>query len=241
MLKIKHVDGKEGGSCDAWLFSPLAWRLWFFWPGARKPDTRSTFDIARDGTPQAVKTAIDRAKGTDGNTREYTQGKTLLMWAAQFNSNPEVTAVILKSGADLEARDYDSSAYGWTALMWAADSSKNPEVITTLVKAGADVKAKDKEGFTPLLIAAENNENAAVVARVASVGSDLEAKDNNGYTALIQAASKNHNPDVVVALLSAGANAKVKNAKGYTALDYAKVNQYLKNTDAFKKLEEASR
>ena len=207
--------------------------------GCAKPDTRSFFDIARDGTPQAIKAAMDR--GASANNREQTQGKTLLMWAAQFNSSAEVTAVLLRAGGDVTLRDLDTSAYGWTALMWAADSTKNPEVIAALLKAGADIKATDKDGFTPLMVAAENNENATVVAKIAGSGSDLNARDKQGYTALMKAASKNHNPEVITALLNAGANAKARNDKGYMALDYAKVNTFLKDTEVFKKLEDASR
>ena len=103
------------------------------------------FDLAKDGTPQGMKAAI--SKGVDVNLGDDAQGKTLLMWAAQFNSNPEVIGVILKAGGDVKARDTGPTyvkgapAYGWTALMWAAASSKNPEVIATLVKGGSDSRA----------------------------------------------------------------------------------------------------
>ena len=206
--------------------------------------TKDLFDLAKDGAPDTVKAAI--ARGVDVNLREDAQGKTLLMWAAQFNSNPEVIDVILKAGGDVKARDTgptlvkNAPSYGWTALMWAASSSKSPDVITALVKGGSDVKARDKDGLTALMIAAENNEDGSVVARVASVSTDLDARDNNGYTALIHAASKNHNPAVIVALLRAGANAKMKNNKGYTALDYAKANRGLNSTDAIAQLQKAS-
>lgn len=207
--------------------------------------TTNLFDLAKDGTPQAMKAAI--AKGVNVNLREDSQGKTLLMWAAQFNSNPQMIDVILKAGGDVKARDTGPTyvkgapSYGWTALMWAAASSKNPEVITTLVKGGSDLKAKDRDGLTPLMIAAGNNENGSVVARVARVTSDLDTKDSNGFTALIHAASKNHNPAVIIALLKAGANAKMKNNKGYTALDYAKANRDLNGTDAIVHLQKASK
>ena len=206
--------------------------------------TTNLFELAKGGTPQAMKAAI--AKGVDVNLRESAQGKTLLIWAAQFNSNPDVIDVILKAGGDVKARDTGPTyvkgapAYGWTALMWAAASSKSAEVIATLVKGGSDVKAKDKDGLTPLMIAAANNENDSVVARVASVSSDVNAKDNNGFTALMYAASKNHNPAVIIALLKAGAKAKAKNNKGYTALDYAKANRALNETDAIMQLQKAS-
>jgi len=99
----------------------------------------------------------------------------------------------------------------------------------------------DQEGNTPFLIASGSNGNPEVIMRLLRAGADVEGKDKNGFTPLMQAASKNQNPDAIIALLKAGANAKVKNNKGYTALDYAKANQYLKDTDALKQLEEASK
>ena len=52
---------------------------------------------------------------------------------------------------------------------------------------------------------------------------------------------KTQDPKVIIWLLKAGADAKAKNKKGYSALDYAKYNQNLRDTDALKQLEEASK
>jgi uncharacterized protein len=203
------------------------------------------FGVVKDGSPDAVRTAI--AKGANPNSRETSQGKTPLMWAVQFNKNPEVTAVLLKAGANLEDKDLGAMvgskrgpAYGWTALMWAAASCQNAEVVTLLVKAGANMKVTDKEGLTPLLVAADNNPNVEVITRLVKAGVGLDAKDRSGYTALMKAASKN-TPDVIIALLKAGANAKAKNAKGYTALDYATYRRDLEGTEALKMLDKATR
>jgi ankyrin repeat protein len=203
------------------------------------------FDTVKDGSPEAVRAAI--AQGASVNGRETSQGKTPLIWAVQFNNNPEVTAVLLKAGARLEDKDLGAlvggkrgPAYGWTALMWAAASCKSPEVITLLVKAHANVKVTDNQGLTALMVAAENNPNPEVVTRLLKIGLNLEAKDSAGYTALIKAASKN-SPEVIIALLKAGANAKAKNGKGYSALDYAKYRRDLEGTEALKMLEKASR
>ena len=41
---------------------------------------------------------------------------TPLMFAARYNSNPEVVALLLQAGADINEKDKD----GWTPLMFAA-------------------------------------------------------------------------------------------------------------------------
>jgi len=48
------------------------------------------------------------------------------------------------------------------------------------------------------------------------------------------------NPDVIIALLDAGADARIRNNVGETALDIARDNTYLANSEAFRRLYEAS-
>jgi ankyrin repeat protein len=71
---------------------------------------------------------------------------TAVMYAAEFNPNPEVITALLKAGADANTKN----RFGMTALMYAAKVTKNPEVIITLLKAGADTKVKDRDGNTAL-------------------------------------------------------------------------------------------
>lgn len=105
--------------------------------------TESFFDIVQAGTPQDVQAAVD--KGADVNARDMESfGMTPLMWAAEWNKNPEVIVVLLKAGAEVNARDDD----GETPLIYAAMYNPNPRVISTLLNAGADAKAKDSSGMT---------------------------------------------------------------------------------------------
>src|SRR5271157_3521270 len=74
------------------------------------------FALVKTGTPQEVQAAIN--KGADVNAlANANANKTPLMFAANDNPHPEVITVLLKAGANLEAR---SSAYGWTALICGA-------------------------------------------------------------------------------------------------------------------------
>jgi ankyrin repeat protein len=43
--------------------------------------------------------------GVDVNEKFYHDGKTLLILAAQYNSNPEVISVLLEAGADANKKD----------------------------------------------------------------------------------------------------------------------------------------
>jgi len=72
--------------------------------------------------------------------------------ATAFNTNPAIIKMLLKAGADVNARDKG----GDTSLMRAARYNRNPAIIETLIESGANVKAKNKEGKTAIDYAKEN-------------------------------------------------------------------------------------
>ena len=67
-------------------------------------------------------------------------------------------------------------------------------------------------------------------------GANLEARHECGSRALRYAARRNQNPEVVQALLDAGADATAKNNKGENAWDLAQLNDNLKGTEAYWRL-----
>ena len=72
--------------------------------------------------------------------------------AAQFSS-ASVVKVILKSGADINARD----SYQQTPLHYAAQHN-NVEVVRMLIERGANVSAVDNGGKVPLHVAVMNKQ-----------------------------------------------------------------------------------
>jgi ankyrin repeat protein len=141
-----------------------------------KNPTTDIFELVTTGTPQDVQAVI--TNGAYVNAQDAS-GTTPLMYAAEYNPNPDVIAVLLKAGADVNAADN----YGLTPLMWAAEYNQNPEVITTLLNAGADLKAQDKSGFTALMIAASRSHNPEIITTLLKAGADAKAKNSKGYTA----------------------------------------------------------
>ena len=61
----------------------------------------------------------------------------------------KVVELLLKAGADIEAKDI----YRETPVSWAAEK-RHIEVVELLLKAGADIEAKDNNGQTPVSWAA---------------------------------------------------------------------------------------
>jgi len=61
--------------------------------------------------------------------------------SASIKGNTKIADLLLKAGADVNAKDND----GWTTLMWAL-FNENMDMMELLLKAGADVNAKSNEG-----------------------------------------------------------------------------------------------
>ncbi len=118
-------------------------------------------------------------------------GKTLLMYAAENNQNPNIIEMLINYGADPNA---ETGVYAWdeyngnylvgfrlTPLMYAAKSNPNPDIVEMLVNLGAGVDAQTSswnydDTMTPLVYAAESNPNPVVIERLVELGADLNAQ-----------------------------------------------------------------
>jgi uncharacterized caspase-like protein len=141
----------------------------------------------------------------------------------------------------VEAGSTARVAFTYRADLFKLVKAGTPQIVQAAISQGADVKGQDKYGDTPLIYAAWENPFPEVIATLLRAGADINARDDMGLTALMEAAMHNQNPEVIAALLKAGADAKAKDLFGKTALNYAQGNADLKGTDAFRKLEKASR
>jgi ankyrin repeat protein len=90
------------------------------------------------------------------------------------------------------------------------------------------------------MLAAWNNSEPGVISRLLGGGAEIDEKDHGGCTALMRAANFNPNPDALLTLLDAGADPQIKNKKGKRAIDFAVKKRRLKDTEALKRIEEAS-
>ena len=115
-------------------------------------------------------------------------------------------------------------------------------MITALLQAGADIGVQDdKFGWTPLHHAASNNINPEVITALLQAGAEVNARDKDKKTPLMLAVMYNSNPSTITTLLEAGADAKALDCEDKTALDYAERDASLRETDAYRQLQEASR
>ena len=154
---------------------------------------------------------------------------------AAFNTNPSVIAALIEGGADPNARGED----GITPLHVAPMFISSPSVIAALIEGGADPNARGKGDVAPLHLAARRGDPSVVMALLEG-GADPNAHDENGATPLhLAAVLRSANmPAVIVALIEAGANPGAHNEDGKTPFDFAKKNEALKGTEAYRLLKE---
>jgi len=111
---------------------------------------------------------------------------TPLMYASWYSSNPSVIAVLIKNGADANAR----TAGGYTPLMFASNNNSEPAIIETLIMYGADVNTRSyMPDMTPLMFAGRFSSEPKVIEVLLKHGADVNAHTREGRTALYYAKS----------------------------------------------------
>ena len=195
-------------------------------------DDNAFLELCKTGTLKEVEDAIKAGANVNAKTQF---GVTALMLAAQNHRDHDVVATLINNGADINAGDQS----GFAALGRAVVSN-NLKAITALIKAGVDVNARDKGGDTVLIDAAVFNKPEAADTLIKN-RADINARDRNGKTALMIAAQYNINSNTITVLIKNGANVELEDNSGLRAIDYAKMNERLKNTNAFKESKDGSK
>ena len=167
-------------------------------------------------------------------------GSSPLHIATQGENSIEIVELLLKCGADVNARNKD----GWTPLHFAAkgknhleivkkllhfaDNGKNRiGIVNKLLSAGTGESEEKKEnknitGQTPLLLAVASN-NLEIVKSLLIAGANIDSQDVEGNTAL-HLASRESDPmynEMVEFLIFCGADTSIQNGQGQQAIDLA--------------------
>jgi ankyrin repeat protein len=215
-------------------------------PESPNPDGETALHlVARSGNVEAAKLLLKAGARVD--VREKFGEQTPLMWATA-RRHPEMVALLLSKGADVNARsavrDYKRVATaesraatrdrgGLTPLLYAARGNCR-ECVEVLLKHKADVNLTDPSDVGPLAIAMMNN-NWDIAKRLIEAGADVNQWDINGNSPLHVAVGNmtnlgNRNPldqdkpnkatglDLVKLLLERGANPNQQLYHSTTAL-----------------------
>jgi ankyrin repeat protein len=147
-------------------------------PNVKQGGITALMEASRRGkTHSEIAAALIQA-GAEINAQDP-YGVTPLLFAA-ISGSPETIRMLLKSGADVKAKDVD----GRTALIETLTTENDlpPETIEELIQAGAEVNVRIYGGLTPLMIAAAGN--SRILKALIRAGADLNAEDDQGATAL---------------------------------------------------------
>ena len=146
------------------------------------------------------------------------RGWTPLMLAA-FLGNIEITELLIKSSADINALDLG----GNSALHWAVFGC-HTACTRILIEHHARTDTRNNFGWTPLMQATARNNLEGVVLLIAS-GVNLDTAANDGMTALHKAAASGY-LELVELLLEQGADRKLKTYAGLTPMELAVNNKH---------------
>ena len=177
------------------------------------------------------------AAGADPNARDKL-GTTPLHDVLRVAQNVEV---LIAAGVPVGTRDQS----GRTPLHSIAGRmvwEDNVNVVETLIAHDADIEALDGDGNTPLHLAASSGSQYAVAAvgALLNAGAGIDAPNGDGNTPLHLAATVQRRPAAnVIALLDAGADALRENAEGQTPGDLGSDNEALKDSHAYRRLNDA--
>ncbi len=124
---------------------------------------------------------------------------TPLTWAIRYRVVPEIMAMLIEAGADMNERN----EFGATALIIAACRGRN-QLVDILLRSGAEINATVEGSGRTALACAVEGEHTETVRLLIDAGADLETIDKWGNTPLMTAKSK-RSEEIVKLLTDAGA------------------------------------
>jgi ankyrin repeat protein len=160
------------------------------------------FKAARTGNVKVLESYI--LHGADLSQRKGERKNTVLHEAAKLNQT-EIVRVLLESGADIEAKNFENSTPIFSAV---AIENGESDCLRLLIDAGANVNA-EHDKYSVLHLAA-NNDNFDAVQMLIEAGALVNAQNQYGATPLHSAAEMN-NAQSVKALLKGGADPTILN------------------------------
>ena len=177
-------------------------------------DDWGTDTFFESASPQDVQVCLEAGADPDG-PRDMYWGPPFHT-AARVTQHPEVIALLVGAGADVDVRNWR----GMTPLHSAAERNSHAGVLAALLEAGADPNGRDLDGITPLHMAATNSDNEQIVTALVQAGADINARGPLGLTPLHMAWSHpgpGNRAAVVQELLSLGADRLALNDGGQIA------------------------
>lgn len=130
--------------------------------------------------------------------KTYGYRSVTVLHYAVFINDQERVKLLIEKGADVNAKDIDS-----TTLLMAATDNNNMEITKLLVEQGADVNAKDRDGDIAIFYAALNG-NMEMVQYLIENGADITITNTKWNRNIIHYAARSGNLELVQYLVNQG-------------------------------------
>jgi ankyrin repeat protein len=144
-------------------------------------------------SPEIIQLLVDAGVSMD---------HTPLLWAMQCPASsevPEIMAILIKAGADVNQRDKND-----LPVLINAVKSRKIALVDILLHSGARINAIDKSTGRSALAWAVTIKAPKIVQQLIAAGVDLETKDQSGNTPLMTAKG-NGSEEIAKLLIDAGA------------------------------------
>ena len=170
------------------------------------------FTATRLNNFKKAKKAIEMGADVNEKTK---MGIEAMHVAAYYQSSPLIVDLLLKNGADVNAKDNK----GRSILNYASYRG-NKNLIPILIKNKVNINSKDRMGISPLHMASIHNK-VEVVKILLNNGANVNISDNYRWTPLHWAVREGHK-DVIKLLMSKDADFQIKNSDGNIPIQLTK-------------------
>lgn len=183
---------------------------------------------AQGGDPWIIKKVFERRPKLDVDARTE-EGNTPLMVAAR-NGHLKAVKLLLKRGADPDARSDPRPRHGMVSPLFQAAWYGHADIAATLIEAGAsvNVRAATGQGKATPLTGAAAYQRREVVKVLLDNGAEVNAPGKRGRTALHIAALRG-SPEIMRLLIEEGADIEAEASPPLRPLHFAAGNGRFKS------------